>query len=150
MWISHTLEMLIEFTYVYLSTVRKKSHLAGKGKWRKSGSFLPRDWQWRVLTPSCAVGMLRCITMPFFPGHVRSDCIGSWMNPYKLVDCLGKVTMWTSQTEEYTNNIGNKCVSAQSLRCVWLFASPWTVACQASLSLRFSRQEYWVGCHFLL
>ena len=23
------------------------------------------------------------------------------------------------------------------------FATPWTVACQASLSMKFSRQEYW-------
>ena len=28
---------------------------------------------------------------------------------------------------------------------VWLFATPWTVACQASLSMGFSRQEYWSG-----
>ena len=26
---------------------------------------------------------------------------------------------------------------------VQLFATPWTVACQAPLSMRFSRQEYW-------
>ena len=26
---------------------------------------------------------------------------------------------------------------------VWLFATPWTVACQAPLSMGFSRQEYW-------
>ena len=26
---------------------------------------------------------------------------------------------------------------------VWLFATPWTVVCQASLSTGFSRQEYW-------
>ena len=29
-------------------------------------------------------------------------------------------------------------------------ATPWTVACQAPLSMGFSRQEYWSGCHFLL
>ena len=29
--------------------------------------------------------------------------------------------------------------------------TPWTIACQAPLSMGFSRQEYWsVGCHFLL
>ena len=28
------------------------------------------------------------------------------------------------------------------------FASPWTVACQAPLSMRFSRQEYWNGLPF--
>ena len=29
------------------------------------------------------------------------------------------------------------------LSCVRLFATPWTVACQAPLSMGFSRQEYW-------
>ena len=28
---------------------------------------------------------------------------------------------------------------------VWLFTIPWTVACQASLSMEFPRQEYWSG-----
>ena len=36
------------------------------------------------------------------------------------------------------------------LSCVWLFATPRTVACQASLSMGFSRQEYWSGLPFLL
>ena len=27
----------------------------------------------------------------------------------------------------------------------WLFATPWTVACQLPLSMGFSRQEYWSG-----
>ena len=31
------------------------------------------------------------------------------------------------------------------LSCVWLFAAPWTVACQAPVSMEFSRQEYWSG-----
>ena len=31
---------------------------------------------------------------------------------------------------------------------VWLFATPWTVARQASLSLGLSRQEYWSGLTF--
>ena len=33
----------------------------------------------------------------------------------------------------------------KSLSCVQLFATPWTVACQALLSMRFPRQEYWSG-----
>ena len=28
------------------------------------------------------------------------------------------------------------------------FANPWTIACQAPLSMRFSRQEYWSGLPF--
>ena len=35
------------------------------------------------------------------------------------------------------------CVCAQSLSSVWLSATPWTVARQAPLSMKFSGQEYW-------
>ena len=31
-----------------------------------------------------------------------------------------------------------------------VFATLWTVACQAPLSMGFSKQEYWSGCHVLL
>ena len=31
---------------------------------------------------------------------------------------------------------------------VRLFGTPWTVACQAPLSMGFSRQEYWSGFPF--
>ena len=31
------------------------------------------------------------------------------------------------------------------LTCVRLFVTPWTVARQASVSMEFSRQEYWSG-----
>ena len=34
------------------------------------------------------------------------------------------------------------------LNHVRLFATPWTVACQAPLSMGFSRQEYWSGLPF--
>ena len=37
---------------------------------------------------------------------------------------------------------------AQLLSCVPLLATPWTVACQAPLSMGFSRQEYWSGLPF--
>ena len=35
-----------------------------------------------------------------------------------------------------------------SLSCVQLFVTPWTVAYQASLSMEFSRQEYQSGLPF--
>ena len=38
--------------------------------------------------------------------------------------------------------------SVQSLSHVRLFATPWTVAYQAPLSMGFSRQEYWSGLPF--
>ena len=36
------------------------------------------------------------------------------------------------------------------LSCVRLFATPWTVACEAPLSMGFPRHESWSGRHFLL
>ena len=39
-------------------------------------------------------------------------------------------------------------VCAQTLSLVQLFATPCTVACQTSLSMGFSRQEYWTGFPF--
>ena len=38
-----------------------------------------------------------------------------------------------------------KWSEVKSLSRVRLFATPWTVACQAPLSMGFSRQEYWSG-----
>ena len=35
------------------------------------------------------------------------------------------------------------------LSCVRLFATPWTIARQALLSMEFSRQEYWSGLPFI-
>ena len=39
-------------------------------------------------------------------------------------------------------------VKVKSLSCVRLFATPWTVAHQAPLSMGFSRQESWSGLPF--
>ena len=38
--------------------------------------------------------------------------------------------------------------SVQSLTRVRLFVTPWTAACQAPLSMGFSRQQYWSGLPF--
>ena len=37
---------------------------------------------------------------------------------------------------------------AKSLQWLWLFATPWTGACQASPAIEFSKQEYWSGLPF--
>ena len=44
--------------------------------------------------------------------------------------------------------LGSSCVHVHMLSHVQLFAAPWTVAHQASLSRGFSRQEYWGGLPF--
>ena len=35
-----------------------------------------------------------------------------------------------------------------SFSCIQLFVTIWTIACQAPLSMEFSRQEYWSGLPF--
>ena len=47
------------------------------------------------------------------------------------------------------SRVSQPCTCAQSLSCVRLFATPWTVAYQAPPSMGFSRQEYWSGLPFL-
>ena len=44
--------------------------------------------------------------------------------------------------------VSHRKMKVKSLSRVQLFATPWTVACQASLSMAFSRQEYWSGLPF--
>ena len=38
-----------------------------------------------------------------------------------------------------------KVMKSKSVSCSVVFWTPWTVACQAPLSMEFSRQEYWSG-----
>ena len=54
--------------------------------------------------------------------------------------------LWASDQWVSTFPIGCVCVCIVSLFSrVQLFAVLWTVACQAPLSMGFSRQEYWTG-----
>ena len=48
-------------------------------------------------------------------------------------------------SESYLEMTWGACV----LSHVWLFVTPWTVACQAPLSMGFARQECWSGLPFL-
>ena len=41
-------------------------------------------------------------------------------------------------------------VVVQSINHVWLFCTPWTVACQSSLPMGFPSKNTGVDCHFLL
>ena len=40
------------------------------------------------------------------------------------------------------------CVCARVLNCAWLSVTPRTIACQAPLSIKFSRQKCWIGLPF--
>ena len=55
---------------------------------------------------------------------------------------------WTELNSMCAKSCVHGCMGACVLShfsCVWLFATPWTVAHQAPLSTGFSRREYWSG-----
>ena len=105
-----------------------------------------------LVMPSNYLILCRCLLLlpSVFPSigsgaHVNSDWhhwLASWtwtsFNSF-LADsliCKVVVPVYTSET------------LACMLSSVWLFATPWTVACQVPLSMGFSRQEYLSGLPF--
>ena len=65
-------------------------------------------------------------------------------------------TGWKSPSSRVTFSLSHLCVCvsvcvcvcAQLLSCVLFFATLWTVARQAHLSMGSPRQEYWIGVPF--
>ena len=58
------------------------------------------------------------------------------------------VNCWM-RADSRENYLFPSCVLS-SISCVWLFATLWTVACQAPVSMGFFRQECWSGLPCLL
>ena len=100
---------------------------------RTTDMFLKHTFEYGILSPGQQICSLHpcvcpCITLKniYYSSIVALQCVSLF--------CTAK---WISY--EY----------ACMLICFSHFQlceSLWTVACQASLSMRFSRQEYWVGC----
>ena len=74
---------------------------------------------------------------------IRQSQVKSWFHTYKLCD-LGQDTLHLSGLFSSST----KCVCVCMLSHVQLFATPWTIAHQAALSMEFSRQEYWSELQF--
>ena len=64
---------------------------------------------------------------------------------YFLLKCSVVLVSGIQQSESFIHI--HVCV-LNCFSCVQLFANLWTVACQAPLSMGFSRQEYWSGLPF--
>ena len=60
------------------------------------------------------------------------------------------VIWWLSDWTGLKENKNHINLTAYVLSCVRLFVTPWTVACQAPLSMEFSMQEYWSWLPFPL
>ena len=80
-----------------------------------------------------------------------------WRRLLGLEHSLGhQVNRWGKKKRVFSKDIKQKYWESLSelihhmcvLSHVRLFATPWTVACQAPLSMGFSRQEYWSGLPF--
>ena len=66
----------------------------------------------------------------------------TWMDLEDIM--LSKINQTEKDKDLMTScRLPLKCVS--HLSHIWLFVTPWTVACQAPLSMQFSRQDYWSG-----
>ena len=59
-----------------------------------------------------------------------------------------KITYGSYSKRVWDEGFPSSCVCREALSHVWLFVTPWTVACQALLSMEFSRQEHWSGLPF--
>ena len=62
---------------------------------------------------------------------------------FEIFSQIFSIHSWLNSKMKYPVNV---CV--QSLNHVWLFATPWTAARQALLSMEFSRKEYYSGLPF--
>ena len=69
-----------------------------------------------------------------------------WPRDRTQVSCnAGRVTWEGQMMALQRHKIFESEVKVKLLSCVWLFATPWTIARQAPPSMGFSRQEYWSG-----
>ena len=65
-----------------------------------------------------------------------------------MVTYLSSPRKWMPPYMKCCSEVSTAAAAAQSLSRVQLLVTPWTVACQAPLSMRVPRQEYWSGLPF--
>ena len=114
----------------WTSHIHKRDSIAVEGKGRSVRQILASIWFSTNCCTSFSLGSPICkVEITDWPHLIRARLWGLHEN----IQCLAY----------------DKCLMS-SLSRVWLFATPWTVACQALLCMGFSREEYWSGLHFLL
>ena len=116
----------------------QRVHFLKPRKWDQPGNclgFLVRPMHF---TPSCFSSrtLEKCANPRVSPVWYLKSCQGYGSGP-----CF-KIQMKDSYLSIYT------AVTVWSLSHIWLFATPWTVAHQTSLSMELSRREYWSGLSF--
>ena len=71
--------------------------------------------------------------------------MNGWSSFYLLSACI-LVEGGRQQTDVYI--ICQDMIDVCVLSRVWLFETPWTIACQALLPMEFFKQDYWSGLTF--
>ena len=71
-----------------------------------------------------------------------------FISPWPCIICL-LLSDTGERVNEYLNLQICNCCCFYLLSHVWFFVTPWTIASQAPLSIRFPRQETGVDCQFL-
>ena len=104
----------------------------------RKGPDVGKDWrQEKGMTEDEMVGWHH-----LFNGHEYEQTLGDGEGQGGLECCSPWGRQELDMTEWLNNN--DKCLW-KSLSRVQLFATPWPGACQAPLSMDFSRPEYWSG-----
>ena len=98
----------------------------------------------RLFTTPWTVALQAPLSMRFSRQEYWSGL--PWLNLCLLSPALAGGFFTTSTTWEAQQ--GAIKVKVKLLSCVRLLVTPWTVACQAPLSMEFSRQGYWSGLPF--
>ena len=97
---------------------------------------------------------ISCHWRLFYPTEIRISTTGEKINyyPAKLTNMLPLVPMSSSgkfNPVSITNywDVGVR-MHAQLLSHDWVFVTPWVVAHQSPLFMRFFKQEYWSGLNY--
>ena len=125
-------------------------------QWHPTPVLLPGKSHGRRSLVGCSPwGREESDTTERLPFHFSLSCIGDGNGNPLQCSCLENPrdggAWWValygvaqSRTRLKRLSSSNFEVKWKLLNCVWLFVIPWTVACQAPLSMGFLRQEYWL------
>ena len=92
----------------------------------------------RGILPATSATLSKCLS-----GHLPDSFIHLVIKP--SVNPRGIVLVSTQHPRGKATDYKFCCAVLSHFSCIKLFATPWTVAHQALLSMGFSRQEYWSG-----
>ena len=108
---------------------------------RHSWFKVPRKllWQTPCCLATCSLGNVQVLKQPWLVRAGEMDLTNHYTRfPTEPLQPISVVR----------NSLDLRCVHVCVFSCVRLFVIPWTIARQASLSMEFSRQEYWSGLPF--